>query len=158
MLPPKIYTYCACSFSFPIIFKFLIRTAQSVNALLEYFATKSIMLTVFSLSINNLWELTKMDGCVSGQMHTVLPKTSVLQRLKHYAPKLQQNKIMLIYYQEFIIINSWYYLIMQDSEGVRHVCVPLILVTYSYLEFHVTLNSHNTKPANTEAQWGLVDI
>jgi len=34
------------------------------------------------------------------------------------------------------------------------VCMPLIVITY---EFHMSLNSCNTKPANIGVQWGSID-
>jgi len=43
-------------------------------------------------------------------------------------------------------------------EEVGHACAPLILIAYFYLEFHVTLNGHNTKPANIGTHWGSIDI
>jgi len=36
------------------------------------------------------------------------------------------------------------------EEVVGHVCTPLIEITYFYLEFHVSLNSCNIKPAKLE--------
>ena len=46
----------------------------------------------------------------------------------------------------------------QQAEEVGHACAPLILITYFYLEFHVTLNGHNTKPANIGAHWGSLAL
>ena len=45
----------------------------------------------------------------------------------------------------------------QAPEEVGHACVPHILITYFYLEFPMSLNSYNTKPANIGVQWGSVD-
>ena len=42
------------------------------------------------------------------------------------------------------------------SRGGR-ICVHTAYNTYFYLEFHISLNSCNTKSANIGVQWGLVD-
>ena len=41
--------------------------------------------------------------------------------------------------------------------GGRKCGMPLNVIKYFYLEFHMSLNSCNTKPANKGVQWGSVD-
>ena len=63
-----------------------------------------------------------------------------------------------------LLLFQWH-LPQKESHAIKsgfhsagHKYLGHVSVYFFYLEFHVTLNSHNTKPENIGAQWGLVDI